>query len=330
MYFNELKDKIFSLNTSVDFNRIALDVFRFQYLSNPVYRRYCEGVNKTPDKVGEWHEIPFLPVSFFKTHAIKTGEFESEVIFKSSGTTGQAKSKHYVRSLELYEKSFLNTFNNFYGSPGDYCILALLPSYLERKDASLIYMVNSFMEKSEHPQTAFYLDEYDKLRKVLTQLKKNNTPTLLLGVSFALLDMAEKYPIELDENFIIMETGGMKGKRKELIREELHDALKKGFGVKNIHSEYGMTELLSQAYAKENGFFKCPPQMKILIREVTDPFNMLRHGESGAINIIDLANLHSCAFIETMDLGKTYPDSSFKVLGRMDNSDIRGCNLMVD
>jgi hypothetical protein len=273
-------------------------------------------------------DIPFLPISFFKTKDVVSGVPVIKTIFTSSGTTGGEASKHFVSDLELYERSFRNGFEKFYGPIDAYCILALLPSYLEREGSSLIYMVNDLIKKSGHSSSGFYLNDLNGLRKTLLTLQKQQQQILLIGVSFALLDMVEAQPMDL-QNAIIMETGGMKGRRKELIREELHSLLKNGFGVDKIHSEYGMTELLSQAYSKGDGVFETPPWMKVMIRDTEDPFTYLTEGKTGGLNIIDLANVNSCAFIATQDLGKVYLNNTFEVLGRFDHSDIRGCNLMV-
>ncbi|MBT8257867.1 MAG: acyl transferase, partial [Bacteroidia bacterium] len=280
-----------------------------------------------PSEIRSIDKIPFLPIQFFKTHMVLSSKETIEVEFKSSGTSGQERSTHYVTDLELYKKSFVNGFKHFYGPINDFAILALLPSYLERQGSSLVYMVDHMISLSTHAESGFFLNDIDKLATVLNELDKNGKRVLLLGVSFALLDLVEKHQFNL-KNTIIMETGGMKGRRQELIREDLHKILKSGFDVENIHSEYGMTELLSQAYSKGKGRFQTPPWMKVLTRDSEDPFYILPAGSSGGINIIDLANLHSCAFIATQDLGKIYPDGSFEVLGRFDHSDIRGCNLM--
>ena len=272
-------------------------------------------------------QIPFLPIKFFKSHQVITGDNSPEIVFNSSGTTGQLTSKHYVANTSVYKTSFLKTFEQFYGSPEDYCILALLPSYLEREGSSLVYMVHDLIVKSGHPDSGFYLHEHGKLAQKLKELDSKGVKILLIGVSFALLDLVSNYSFSL-KNTIIMETGGMKGRKKEMIREELHGILKAGFGVGEIHSEYGMTELLSQAYSLGKGSFECPPWMRVLIRDPEDPLTLLPDGKSGGVNIIDLANLHSCSFIATQDLGKLYPDGSFEILGRFDHSDLRGCNLM--
>ncbi len=319
---------IFEIKGESQFNALALEVFRYQYRNNTIYREFCNYLKRSEAIVKDITSIPFLPIEFFKSKAIITHGLEHETLFTSSGTTGSGHSLHYVADLAIYRQSFLTAFEQFYGSPGDYCILALLPSYLERNRSSLIYMVNVLIEKSEHPESGFYLDDLGSLREKLIQLNKQGTKILLVGVSFALLDMTEKYPLRL-KNTIVMETGGMKGRRKEMIREQLHVLLKKGFGVSEIHSEYGMTELLSQAYSTGKGIFKSPPWMKVLIRDAEDPLIFRRSGKTGGINIIDLANVHSCSFIATQDLGRAYENGSFEVIGRFDHSDIRGCNLMV-
>jgi phenylacetate-coenzyme A ligase PaaK-like adenylate-forming protein len=320
--------KIFEISTSTEFESIALDVFRFQIEKNPVYSIFCKHLGRTKTNITSFKEIPFLPISFFKSKKVVSSKKIEQAIFSSSGTTGQNTSKHYVPDLALYEKSYLKGFESFYGDVSEYCILALLPSYLERSGSSLIYMVDDLIKKSNHRDSGFYLDEIDVLIEKLIRLDSQGKKVLLIGVSFALLDLVEKHQLNL-KNTIVMETGGMKGRRKELIREELHDILKKGFGTKSIHSEYGMTELLSQAYSQGNGIFKNPPWMKILIRDTEDPLTLQEFGKTGGVNVIDLANINSCSFIATQDLGKNYNDGSFEILGRFDNSDIRGCNLLV-
>jgi len=321
-------DNIFRVSSSKEFEALALEIFYFQYENNSVYREFCNLLDKTSLTVNHINEVPFIPIEFFKTKKITSSKEESEIIFTSSGTTGAQVSRHFVRAISLYKQSYRKAFQYFYGDYSAYCILALLPSYLEREGSSLIYMVQDLIASSRHPDSGFYLDDYHSLQKKLLQLDAKGTPTLLLGVSFALLDLLEAHTFSL-QNTLVMETGGMKGKRKELVREELHSLLKKGFGVTHIHSEYGMTELLSQAYSKGDGIFKTPPWMKVLIRDPEDPLSLQTNEKTGGINIIDLANYHSCSFIATQDLGKTYADGSFEVLGRFDHSDIRGCNLMV-
>ncbi|MEQ8219086.1 MAG: acyl transferase [Arenibacter sp.] len=321
-------ENIFTISTEEEFNATALTTFRAQYQENLVYQEFCRHLGKNVSSVKIIEDIPFLPIEFFKSKKVICGSFRPQITFTSSGTTGSEVSKHYVKNLELYENSYLTAFRHFYGEIEDYCVLALLPSYLEREGSSLIYMANDLINKSKHPHSGFYLDDIDRLQKTLVELDAQNTKTLLLGVSFALLDMAEKFQLKL-KNTVVMETGGMKGRKKELIREELHQLLKDGFGVRAIHSEYGMTELLSQAYSQGNGRFLAPKWMKVLTRETEDPLTLQKVGKTGGVNIIDLANIQSCSFIATQDLGKVYADGSFEILGRFDHSDIRGCNLMV-
>ncbi|GGW47247.1 LuxE/PaaK family acyltransferase [Arenibacter certesii] len=328
MNHNNIHSNIFSIGSEKEFNALALQTFSSQYHNNKVYREFCQHLGKDESNVNRVEDIPFLPISFFKTHNVITGSFKPEIIFTSSGTTGSEVSKHSVRNLSLYEQSYLSAFEAFYGAINEYCILALLPSYLEREGSSLIYMADDLIKKSNHPDSGFYLDDLEHLKETLLKLEETHTKTLLIGVSFALLDMAEKYNLQL-KNTVVMETGGMKGRKKEMIREELHQLLVNGFGVPQIHSEYGMTELLSQAYSHGNGIFHTPQWMKIVTRETEDPLSLQEPGKSGGINIIDLANIHSCAFIATQDLGKVHLNGSFEILGRFDHSDVRGCNLMV-
>ncbi|MEZ4809521.1 MAG: acyl transferase [Allomuricauda sp.] len=319
--------RIFSISNPREFERLALEVFQFQYTHNPQYKTFCELLGKPPSKIRHTSDIPFLPIEFFKTHKVATSQQPPEVIFESSGTTKSAISRHYVPDLGLYRQSFLKGFAEFYGPVETYCVLALLPSYLEREGSSLVYMVNEFITRSQHPESGFYLYDLEALKQQLIHLENQQTKTLLIGVSFALLDLAEQFPLPL-KHTVIMETGGMKGRRKELIRKELHSVLKTAFGVPKIHSEYGMTELLSQAYSQGDGLFKTPPWMKIMVRDTEDPLTLQNHGVTGGINVIDLANVYSCSFIATQDLGRAYPNETFEVLGRFDHSDIRGCNLM--
>jgi phenylacetate-coenzyme A ligase PaaK-like adenylate-forming protein len=319
---------IFNITTEQEFSNMALRIFKHQFENNKVYRSFCDLLYKHPSDVKTINDIPFLPIQFFKNHQILSSKKTVEEIFTSSGTTGQNTSKHFVTDLSLYEKSFRECFNNFYGNIKDYVILALLPSYLERDGSSLIYMINDMIVNSNHLESGFYLHDLDALKNVLVHLESQNKKILLIGVSFALLGFVETYQLKLN-NTLVMETGGMKGRRKELIREELHNLLKKGFGVNTIHSEYGMTELLSQAYSKENNRFQTPPWMKVITRDTEDALTIQPFGKTGGINIIDLANINSCAFIATQDLGKIHDDNTFEVIGRFDNSDIRGCNLMV-
>lgn len=319
---------IFNIKSTSDFNAMALDVFKFQFENNRIYRSFCDLLYKHPSEVKTIEDIPFLPIQFFKSHRIVSSILDSEIIFSSSGTTGSITSKHHVVDSNLYKKSYLKGFEYFYNNIEDYAILALLPSYLEREGSSLIYMVDDLIQKSKHPKSGFYLNNLEALNKTILELENAQQKTLLIGVSFALLDLVESFNFDL-KHTTIMETGGMKGRRKELIREELHHILNEGFGTKHIHSEYGMTELLSQAYSKGNGVFKTPPWMQVLIRDTEDPLTVLPNGKTGGLNVIDLANINSCAFIATQDLGKLHQDNTFEVLGRFDNSDIRGCNLMV-
>ncbi|RZS99648.1 acyl transferase [Aquimarina brevivitae] len=323
-----VKDEIFSIASHNAFEQLALKIFRFQYTNNRVYQQYCNllGVSKT--EVSSLVDIPFLPIAFFKLKKVLSHQ-KIEQLFTSSGTTGSTPSNHFVSDLSIYESSFTKGFEYFYGDISDYTVLALLPSYLEREGSSLVYMADHMIKNSSAKESGFYLNEVSELIAVLKTLKKQDKKVLLLGVSFALLDLAEKIDFSLPKHFIVMETGGMKGRRKEMIRAELHSLLKKGFGTSNIHSEYGMTELLSQAYSKGNGIFTCPPWMKICIRDPEDPLQLLDVNKSGGINVIDLANINSCSFIATQDLGKIVnSNGDFEVLGRFDHSDIRGCNLM--
>lgn len=319
---------IFSIRNQKEFEKIALKVFRHQFENNKVYQDFCLLLKKDKSNVKTITDIPFLPIQFFKSHEIVSSTNPIQETFTSSGTTGSITSKHLVTDTTLYEQSFRNAFSQFYGNIEDYVILALLPSYLEREGSSLIYMVNDLIEGSNHPESGFYLNNYDELIQKLIKLDSSGQNVLLIGVTYALLDMVEKQSFQL-KNTIVMETGGMKGRRKEIIREELHGILCTGFGVPSIHSEYGMTELLSQAYSLGNGIFECPPWMSILIRDTEDALTYVDNGKTGGINVIDLSNINSCSFIATQDLGKKYPNHSFEVLGRFDASDIRGCNLMV-
>lgn len=322
------QNNIFKIKSSAEFEYLALETFRYQYQNSKIYKQFCDYLNRTVVSVTKLSEIPFLPISFFKSSEVVTGDLKSEITFTSSRTTGFETSKHFVKDVLLYQQSYLAAFEYFYGPISDYCVLALLPSYLEREGSSLIYMVDDFIKKSSHPNSGFYLDDLDGLQKKLRQLDDQGTKLILIGVSFALLDLIEEYRFEL-KSTLVMETGGMKGRRKEIVREELHQSLQQGFGVDKIHSEYGMTELLSQAYSKGDGLFETPPWMKIMIRDTEDPLSFTKDKKTGGVNIIDLANLNSCSFIATQDLGKVYEDGSFEILGRFDHSDIRGCNLMV-
>ena len=322
------QEDIFQINSKKEFEKITLKVFRHQYDNNLVYQQFCNFLKKDKNNVKSVLEIPFLPIQFFKTHEILSSEDPVQTTFKSSGTTGMQTSKHLVTDVSWYEESYRLAFSEFYGNIEDYCVLALLPSYLEREGSSLIHMVDDLIYLSNHKDSGFYLNNYDELISKVIELDTSGQNVLLIGVTYALLDLIEMQNFQL-KNTIIMETGGMKGKRKEMIREELHSLLCNGFGVSKIHSEYGMTELLSQAYSLGDGVFECPPWMQILIRDTEDALTYVAEGKTGGINIIDLANINSCSFIATQDLGKKQPNHSFEVLGRFDNSDIRGCNLMV-
>jgi len=328
MKLEEYLGKLFKIDNESSFNEMSLFAFQYQYKHIDIYRQFVDYLKITPDSVKHYSKIPFLPISFFKTHKLIADNIEAQIIFKSSGTTDLIRSRHFVRDLTLYESSFITNFESLYGSIKEYAVLALLPSYIENGYSSLVYMADKLIKKSENKASGYYLNETDKLAEKLESLNKKKHKVLLLGVSYALLDMIENYKFQL-KNTIVMETGGMKGRRKEMIREELHQHLKLGFGLEKIHSEYGMTELLSQAYSQGNGVFASPSWMKILIREVNDPFNILPIGQNGGVNIIDLANIYSISFIETKDLGKLDYDQNFEILGRFDDSDIRGCNLLI-
>lgn len=325
-----IREKIFNISSEEEFNRLAIEIFLYQVENNPVYQKYVSCICKDLKHIRYFEQIPFLPVEFFRTQKVITGNKPEQLVFSSSGTTGQARSYHYVTDLAIYEDSAVTAFERFYGKVADYTILALLPSYSERKDSSLVWMTELFINKSNYREDCgFYRNEYSLLLKKLKKLsKKFSRKILLLGVSYALLDLAEKIDFCL-ENAIVMETGGMKGKRKEIIRKELHEILCKNFGITSVHSEYGMTELLSQAYSQANGIYRCPPWMKVLVRETNDPLTLIESGRNGGINIIDLANINSCSFIATQDMGKLYKDGTFEVSGRFDQSETRGCNLFM-
>jgi phenylacetate-coenzyme A ligase PaaK-like adenylate-forming protein len=330
MQLLSLQRRIFDIKNNTDFLETALEIFNYQYKNNTVYHDFIKSLGKEPSKIKSPSEVPFLPVEFFRNHKIITGDFPADRIFESSGTTGITTGKHYVKDLKLYEESFIRSFRLFYGEPQDYLIVALLPSYVEREGSSLVYMADHLIKRSCSPHSGFYMDDCTGLIQTIKKAREEKQKVFLLGVSFALLDLAENQSPDLS-GAIVMETGGMKGRRKELTRSELHYILKEKFNVLSIHSEYGMTELLSQAYSKENGIFYCPPWMKIIIRDPQDPLTIYNEpGITGGINIIDLANVNSCSFIATGDLGKIHEDAGFEVLGRFDNSDIRGCNLLIE
>jgi hypothetical protein len=324
--------KIFSA-TAQSFLPMALETFQFQYRHNPVYQQYCNLVHCDAAAVNTLEQVPFLPISFFKTHIVKTGSFEAELCFESSGTTKTIPSRHYVKDAALYRQSFETAFEKFYGQPHNWCIIGLLPSYIENGNSSLVYMVDQLIKKSSHPLSNFYLYDTVQLHNILMHNEILRQPTLLIGVTYALLDFAAAYPMQL-RHTTVMETGGMKGRKEELTRMQVHEALQKQLGLPVIHAEYGMTELLSQAYSKGNGFFHCPPWMKILLRSDDDPFLVTLPpakkdaAKDGLINVIDLANIHSCSFIATDDRGRLFPGGTFEVLGRADNSEIRGCSLL--
>lgn len=325
--------EIFDVNNAA-WEETALKIFAFQYRHNSIYRRFCDALRVKPDDVKSIGQVPFLPIQFFKTHHVSTMEMPASVVFESSGTTGSVNSRHHVQEPAIYEESFLKGFEKFYGSPAGYCIIGLLPSYLERGSSSLVYMVNDLIKRSAHPGSGFYLDDYKKLKETLLRNESAGQKTLLIGVTYALLDFAENYPLPL-QHTIVMETGGMKGRRRELTREEVHSILQHKLQISTVHSEYGMTELLSQAYSAGKGIFYPSDTLRVLLRAEDDPFDVNsevppgKNFISGAVNIVDLANIYSCSFIATDDMGKLFPGGSFEVLGRLDNSDIRGCGLMI-
>ena len=320
-----LSKRIFNISNEGEFNSIALEVFDFQYKNIPVYKKYVDLIQSQKKSINHYKEIPFLPIDFFKSNHIIADNSKIEKTFLSSGTGNTIRSKHLVKDLELYEQSFSTGYEHFYSDPKEWTILALLPSYLDQGDSSLIYMVNNFINKSENPESNYIKYDLDVLKNLILKLKDKNV--LLIGVSYALLELSELGSFNF-ENWVIMETGGMKGRRREMVRQELHQQLKKAFNVDAIHSEYGMTELLSQAYSKKNGLFKTPPWMKFIIRDFEDPYSLAKINSSGGINIIDLANIYSCSFIETQDIGKEVEKDSFEILGRFDQSEVRGCNLL--
>ena len=328
----DLQQRIFAAPPG-DFDSLALELFRYQHEYNVLYRQYCDTLHTDPEKVHSLEDIPFLPISFFKTHQVVTYGFEPEAYFESSGTTQTISSRHWVKDLSLYRESFTRCFEKFYGSPKDKCIIGLLPSYLERQHSSLVMMVDELIKDSGNPLSGFYLYDHEMLHRTLLHNEIRKKDTLLIGVTYALLDFAQEFPMQL-RHCTVMETGGMKGRREEMTRQQVHAALQEKLGLHLVHSEYGMTELLSQAYSKGDGIFRCPGWMKILLRQEDDPFDVRRtgagstHALNGVINVIDLANIYSCAFIATDDMGKLYDDGSFEVLGRLDNSDIRGCSLL--
>lgn len=327
MDLQSLRQAVFSSPID-DFEALALEVFRFQSLHCEVYSQFLNHLNTDRAKIINLRQIPHLPIEFFKTHEIKSSDFSPVTCFESSSTSGTGVSKHLLDDMTWYERAFEHAFDFAFGNSQDYCHLALLPSYLERQNSSLVYQVNHFIRHSKYPQSSFFLDDFQKLYEQLLDNESKKIPTVLWGVSFALLDFVEQYSMELKDT-VIIETGGMKGRRKEITRDELHRILCRGFGVPGICGEYGMTELMSQAYSKGNGLYQCPPTMRVSIREINDPLSNGLIGRHGAVNVIDLANVHSCAFIATSDLGKLHEDLSFEILGRIDHSDTRGCNLLI-
>ena len=329
----DLEKRVFAASAD-NFNALALELFRYQYDQNTIYRQYCDALKTDARSIDTLHKIPFLPISFFKTHAVKTTEFEAESVFESSGTTQTGNSKHFVKDNSLYRKSFTSCFEKFYGPAANKCILGLLPSYLEREGSSLVMMADDLIKKTNNPLSGFYLYDHDKLHRTILHNELRKFPTLLIGVTYALLDFAQKYHLQL-RHTIIMETGGMKGRKEEMTRQQVHHFLQQQLGVSLVHSEYGMTELLSQAYSKGDGIFHCPAWMKVLLRDEDDPLQIIipraenEKPLTGVMNIIDLANIYSCSFIATEDVGKLYQNGSFEVLGRLDSSDVRGCSLML-
>mgnify|MGYP001207382843 FL=1 len=319
-------DKIFNVDDK-NFEQIAFEVFQFQYINNNIYKSYCDLLKKTPSNIGDISGIPFLPISFFKSHSVMCTK-KYDKVFHSSGTTNENLSKHYVSDINIYEQSFLKNFIDNYGDPKDYVILGLLPNYMENENSSLIYMVNNLIELSESNDSGFFLKEYDFIIEKMKSLARENKKIILIGVSYALLDLTESKNLNF-ENTIIIETGGMKGRRREMIKKELHETLKERTGLKKIHSEYGMTELLSQAYSKGDGIFSCPNWMRVFIRDINDPNFLYSNNKSGGINIIDLANINSCSFIATEDMGSLHKNGNFEIMGRIDHTDTRGCNLLV-
>lgn len=329
MLSEEIKARIFSPGNDQDWNCLALEIFRYQAEENPVYRSFLTYLNVNPDVISHYTDIPFMPVGFFKDHVVVTGDSKSaEKVFTSSSTTGTVPSRHFICDLRLYEESFLKAFRLFYGDVANYRFLALLPGYLERTGSSLVYMLDFMIRMTEVNGSGFFLHDHAALETRLLQPEEGAVKTILFGASYALLDFSERHPIDLS-HAIIMETGGMKGRHREMIREELHNLLCQRFHSEMIHSEYGMTELLSQAFSQGNGVYKAPPWMKVLVRDPNDPLTLLPEGKTGGINVIDLADIYSCSFISTQDLGRTMEDGSFEILGRFDESDVRGCNLLV-
>lgn len=328
MNIQQLSKQIFKINSTESFNETALKIFRYQIQTNRVYGAFAKQLRIRPDDVKTIEQIPFLPIDFFKTQIVFSGEKVPQQCFVSSGTTATTPSRHYYHNLVLYEKSFMTSFSQFFGNIDEYCILALLPSYLEREGSSLVYMAGKLIEATKHPDSGFYLNNFQELADVLIRLEERGQKIILIGVSFALLDLIALHKFQL-KNTIVIETGGMKGRNREMVREEMHELLQIGFGIEKIHSEYGMTELFSQAWSKGDGRFLTPSWLKILIRDINDPLSLIVEGKAGGINIIDLANINSCSFIATQDIGRAHRDGAFEVLGRFDHAQVRGCNLLV-
>lgn len=324
---NAIRNRIFEIQTDAEFQQLALEVYRYQFANNSIYRAWSGALNRNPENVQTIHDIPFLPIHYFKEQEVKSVEADAECVFSSSGTTGAITSRHYIYDVSIYRESILKGFERAYGKPEDYCIVGLLPSYLERSGSSLVWMTELLIKESKHPDSGFYLYNHNELNDLLRKLDAGNQKIWLIGVSFALIDFSMLHP-SAPENIYVIETGGMKGRRREMVREELHATIKQGWPLKRIDSEYGMTELLSQAWMLDEKHFNCPPWMKVLICETDNPLAYVSDGKTGGINVIDLANLDSCAFIETADLGRITPGKGFEVLGRFDHADVRGCNLM--
>ena len=324
-----LEQEVFNIHNEKDFSRIALAVYHFQFANNPLYQAYCRSLGRLPGEVTRVSDIPFLPISFFKTHTVTTTAFEPRLVFRSSGTTGEQTSSHVLKDPSIYQESFQKGFELYFGDPASYCVLGLLPSYLERNDSSLVYMVDSLIKLSHHSDSGFYLYDFERLHSTLVKLEGMGQKTILFGVSFALLDFSLQFPVKL-RHTSVLETGGMKGRKEELTKNELYAILKNNLGQDVIYSEYGMTEMLSQAYATD-GLFTTPPWLRVLLRDETDPLTIyeLKKARTGVINVIDLANIYSCSFIATDDLGRFSRDGRFEVLGRLDYSDVRGCSQLV-
>ena len=326
---NKLTERIFKIHSEEDFQKSALEIFEYQYNNNKVYHKWCDLLNKNTGNVKKTEDIPFLPIRFFKTHEVVSFTQKPIHFFKSSGTTMSQPSRHFIKDFGIYEESSRRSFQQFFGKVEDYCFLALLPNYQQQGNSSLVYMINHFINRSLYSQSGLYSYDLDEIRNLIMECEHKTIPTILFGVTYALLDLIEKYSFEL-KHTTVFETGGMKGRRKEMPKSELHSILAEGFGIKSIASEYGMCELFSQAYSKSDGIFYTPNQMKVVITETEDPFTFCKCGKTGVINVIDLANINTCSFIATEDLGRSTKDGGFEIMGRVDNSDIRGCNLMYE